>query len=295
MLNPIDYPALAALAAVLRSGSFERAAAELGVTPSAVSQRVAALEDRVGAVLVVRGKPCTATPDGARLARHADEVGLLEATLAADLGRLGPEAATLRLAVNADSLATWVVPALAATEGLLFEIVVDDQDHSADWLRRGEVTAAVTAHARPVQGCDALPLGALRYFATASPGFAARWFPEGPTPEALARAPALAFDAKDRLQRDWAARAAGCPVALPCHLLPSATGFVEAALLGLGWGLIPEPLVAGHLVAGRLVRLTPEPLDTALSFQWNRLLGEALAPLRAAIGQAAARVLVAPA
>lgn len=294
MLNQIDYAALAALAAVLRTGSFERAAAGLGVTPSAVSQRVAGLEDRVGAVLVVRGKPCTGTPAGARLARHADEVGLLEATLAADLGQLGEGQATVHLAVNADSLDTWVVPALAASPGLLYQILVDDQDHSADWLRRGEVTAAVTAHARPVQGCDALPLGALRYLATANPAFASRWFPDGPTAEALARAPALAFDAKDRLQRDWAARAAGRPVALPCHFLPSPTAFIEAALLGLGWGLNPEPLVADHLAAGRLVTLSPEPLDTPLSFQWNRLLGAALAPLRAAIRQAAARVLVAP-
>jgi LysR family transcriptional regulator (chromosome initiation inhibitor) len=291
----LDYPALSALAAVLRTGSFDRAAAELGVTPSAVSQRIAALEDRTGAALVVRGKPCTATDEGRRLARHAEEVGLLERALAADLGGIGAGPARLRLAVNADSLATWLVPALAAAgPGLLFDIVVDDQDHSADWLRRGEVAAAVTAHASPVQGCDLLPLGRLRYLATASPAFAARWFPDGPTAAALAAAPALTFDAKDRLQRDWAAEAAGRPVALPAHRLPSSTAFVEAAILGLGWGMNPEVLVRDHIAQGRLVALSPRPLDTPLSFQWTRRLAGPLSPLRAAVRQAAARVLLAP-
>lgn len=289
----LDYAALAALEAVLRTGSFERAAAELGVTSPAVSQRIAALEDRIGAVLVVRGRPCTPTPAGRRLARHVEEVGLLERALAEDLGR-PRDAARIRIAVNADSLATWFLPALrGAGEGLLFDIVVDDQDHSAEWLRLGEVIAAVTAQSAPVQGCDHLALGRLRYLATASPDFAERWFPEGPTAEALARAPALSFDANDRLQHDWAARAAGRPVALPVHRLPSATAFVEAAELGLGWGMNPEVLVRDRIAAGRLVMVGPEPLDTGLWFQWSRRLGPALAPLRAAIRQAAARVLVA--
>jgi len=289
-----DYAALAALEAVLRTGSFERAAAELGVTSPAVSQRIAALEDRIGAVLVVRGRPCTPTPAGRRLARHVEEVGLMERALAEELGR-PRDAARVRIAVNADSLATWFLPALrGAGEGLLFDIVVDDQDHSAEWLRLGEVIAAVTAQSAPVQGCDHLALGRLRYLATASPDFAERWFPDGPTAEALARAPALSFDAKDRLQHDWAARAAGRPVALPVHRLPSATAFVEAAELGLGWGMNPEVLVRDRIAAGRLVIVGPEPLDTGLWFQWSRRLGPALAPLRAAIRQAAARVLVAP-
>ncbi|KAA2220989.1 LysR family transcriptional regulator, partial [Salinarimonas soli] len=41
----LDYAGLSALAAVVRQGSFERAAGTLGVTPSAVSQRVRALEE----------------------------------------------------------------------------------------------------------------------------------------------------------------------------------------------------------------------------------------------------------
>ena len=50
----LDYSALSALAAVIREGSFERAAQSLHVTPSAVSQRIRLLEERLGCALVVR-------------------------------------------------------------------------------------------------------------------------------------------------------------------------------------------------------------------------------------------------
>ena len=63
----LDYTSLEALATVLHEGSFERAARRLHVTPSAVSQRVKQLEERLGQVLVQRGSPCTGTEAGQRL------------------------------------------------------------------------------------------------------------------------------------------------------------------------------------------------------------------------------------
>ncbi len=261
-----DPAQLATLAAIHRRGSFELAAADLHVTPSAISQRLKALEETIGTLLIRRGQPCIATPTGLRLIRHHDEIALLDRQLAEDLPHLSPGPMTLRLAVNADSLATWVLPALAATEGLLFDLVIDDQDVSQDWLKRGEVVAAITAHPGPLQGCDTLPLGALRYRATASPSFAARWFPQGITPQALARAPALTFSDKDRLQEQWAARLTGSAprAALPTHRMASSQAFVDACLCGLGWGMNPEPLVTAHLATGRLIDLSPEtPLDVA--------------------------------
>lgn len=292
----LDYAALTALAAVLRAGSFEGAAAQLNVTQSAVSQRVKALEERLGATLVERSRPARATPAGARLLRHAEEVGLLEKTLAADLAGLLPDPATpLRLAVTADSLATWVLPALAGVEGYLYDLVVDDQDHSADWLRRGEVAAAVTAHLAPVPGCAVTVLGAVSYTATCSPAFFARWFAGGVTAEALAKAPALTFNLKDQLQQRWADRVTGRRVALRTHFLPSTQGFTEAARLGLGWGLNPTALVAGGLARGDLVELVPETaLLTPLAWQVPRRIAPTLAPLTRAI-RAAARDQLAPA
>ncbi len=294
MLDPAQ---LAALAAVHRRGSFDLAAAELHVTPSAISQRLKALEEATGTLLIRRGQPCSATATGLRLIRHHDEVRLLETTLASDLPALSPGPATLRIAVNADSLATWVIPALAATTGFLFDLVIDDQDVSQDWLRRGEVVAAITAHPGPLQGCDTLALGSLRYRATASPAYMDRWFPTGVTPQALSRAPALTFSDKDRLQDRWVTRQIGgkTRASFPSHRMASSQAFVEACLTGLGWGLNPEPLVRDHLAAGRLAELVPDTaLDVALHWQFTRLAAPALRPLTTAIRRAAGTMLVAP-
>ena len=295
MLDPAQ---LAALAAVHRRGSFDLAAAELHVTPSAISQRLKALEERIGTLLIRRGTPCSATETGLRLIRHHDEVVLLEQALATELPGISPGPVTLRIAVNADSLATWIIPALASCPDFLFDIVIDDQEVSQDWLRRGEVSAAVTAHPGPLQGCDTLPLGRLRYRATASSAYLARWMPDGPTPAALSRAPALTFSDKDRLQHIWVDRLTGGQASragFPGHRLASSQGFVDACLAGLGWGLNPEPLVAAHLAAGRLIDLAPDqPLDTALHWQFARLTAPAIAPLTRAIQTAARAALLQP-
>ncbi|MEH7828346.1 LysR family transcriptional regulator ArgP [Gemmobacter denitrificans] len=285
----LDYPQLLALATVHRRGSFDLAAAQLGLTPSAISQRVKALEERMGTLVIRRGQPCSATEAGLRLIRHLEEVVLMEAAL--DLPGQAP--AITRIAVNADSLATWVIPALAETDGLLFDIVIDDQDVSQDWLARGEVAGAITASSGPLQGCDCLPLGTLRYLATASPGFVARWLPDGPTPAAMTRAPALTFNDKDRLQARWLRRALGPGLAFPSHRLASSQGFVDAALAGLGWGMNPLPLVADHLAAGRLVELIPDTeLDIPLFWQFARRNAPALAPLTRALHLAARNRLI---
>jgi LysR family transcriptional regulator (chromosome initiation inhibitor) len=293
----LDYSHLAALTAIHRRGSFDLAAAALGVTQSAISQRLKSLEERMGTLLIQRGQPCIATAPGRRLIRHFEDVMLLESALATDLPQ--DPTTTIRLAVNADSLATWVLPALAETDALLFDLVIDDQDHSQDLLRRGEVSAAITSHPGPLQGCDTMALGALRYRATASPAYVARWFPDGVTRAALARAPALTFSDKDRLQRDWAAQHLvqngdqSADLTFPTHRIASAQGFVEAACLGLGWGMNPDLLTADHLAAGRLVEIAPDtPMDVPLYWQFARLTAAAIAPLTRAITRAAAQHLL---
>ncbi len=285
-------PLLAALAAIHRRGSFDLAAASLGITPSAISQRIKTLEERMGCVLIRRGQPCLATEPGLRLIRHHDEVSLLQSQLTHDLPHLNQGPATIRIAVNADSLATWVIPALAATTGLLFDLVIDDQDYSQDWLKRGEVSAAITSHPGPLQGCDTVPLGALRYHATASPAYLAKWLPNGATKAALAYAPALTFSDKDRLQGAWLSAQFGPTFAFPTHRLASSQGFVDASLAGLGWGMNPELLIAPHLARGTLTQLLPNtPLDVPLYWQFSRLTAPALAPLTDAMLRSAKRLL----
>lgn len=292
----IDPAQLAALAAIHRRGSFDLAASALNVTPSAVSQRLRALEDHMGCLLIRREKPCQATPAGLRLIRHFDELCLMEHSLSEDLPGLSFARQSLRIALNADSLATWVMPALAQTPDRLFDLVIDDQAFSQDWLRRGEVFGAITAHPGPLQGCETLPLGALRYRATARPDFIARHFANGISVSALMAAPSLRFNDKDLLQEDWAR--AHCPkmpqrFSLPAHLIASSEAFVSAALAGMGWGMNPEVLVADHIAEGRLAELIPGAvLDVALYWQYTRLAAKSLEPLTKALRKAAARALV---
>lgn len=276
----LDSSLLATVAMVVREGSFERAARALHLTPSAVSQRIRLIEERVGTVLVVRGQPCTATEAGARLCRHADTVAMLEDGLRRDLPALASDDATgayatLRIAVNADSLGTWFVAALqdfAQGNTPLIDLQVDDQDKTSDWLRRGHVLAAVTSLATPVQGCRSRKLGLLRYCATASPAFVKRWFAKGPTAEALALAPSLVFDRNDRLQEQWVRRLLRRDIALPVHRLPSTQAFVDASLAGIGWGLNPLALVQAHLQSGALVELVAERrLDVPLYWQQAKI------------------------
>ncbi|MDQ7745784.1 LysR family transcriptional regulator ArgP [Hydrogenophaga pseudoflava] len=273
----LDYAALNALAAVVREGSFDRAARALHVTPSAISQRIRLLEERVGCALVVRGQPCRPTDTGRRMCQHMDRVRLLEAELTDALPAIAPEGGArvhLPVAVNADSLATWFAPALAAFAAeapVLVELSVDDQDHTAEWLRTGAVVAAVTGTARPATGCNSQPLGVMRYVAAASPAFMARHFAHGVGAGSLAQAPSLLFNTKDELQASWVRRLCHRHVELSRHTLPSSHAFVTAALAGMGWGMFPQGMVAQHLADGSLVELVPgTPLDVPLHWQTAR-------------------------
>lgn len=294
----LDYPALAAVAAVVREGSFERAAAALAITPSAVSQRVRGLEERLGAILIIRSQPCEATELGRSLCAHLDRVRLLEHDLAPALGSVAAgagERLTLPLAVNADSLATWF-PAAAAAFGRVaqvsLDLALDDEAHTATRLRAGEVLAAVTAEREPVQGCRTIPLGALRYAACASPDFVARYFPAGVTAAALEEAPCLRFDRRDFLQARWARAALGTETLGPVHWVPSTHGFLDMTRVGLGWGMHPTVMVEDHLAAGRLVELVPaQRVDVPLYWTVIRLQTRALRQLTEAVCAAAGPVL----
>jgi LysR family transcriptional regulator (chromosome initiation inhibitor) len=297
----LDYSALSALAAVIREGSFERAALALHVTPSAVSQRIRSLEERVGCALVVRDQPCRATETGRRLCQHVDRVRLLEQELQGTLPALAPEGVArvaLPVAVNADSFATWFAPAVAAFAAespVLLEVAVDDQDHTTGWLRSGAVLAAVTAAARPATGCNSHPLGSMRYLAVASLAYVARHFAAGVGAGTLARAPSLVFNTKDELQDRWVRRLCHRHVELPRHAWPSPEAFVTAALAGMGWGLHPQTLVAPHLADGSLVELVPgAPLDVPLYWQHARAASVLLDGLSRAVLSAARSGLLHP-
>jgi len=258
---------LRTLVAAVDAGTLDGAAQALALTPSAVSQRIRALERQLGRVLLARTRPVRPTPDGTVLLRLGRQLALLEhealTALGADQGT-----ATMRLGVNADSLASWFLPAVAAVardHDVVVELHREDQERTAALLEAGTVMGAVTAQREPVPGCVSSPIGAMRYVAAASPAFAERWLPEGGTAAELALAPYVDFDDSDVLQaRHLAAR--GVEGAPPRHLVSASAEFGHAIALGLGWGM----LLPSQLEGGAFVALAGDPIDVPLHWQrWN--------------------------
>lgn len=290
----LDNAQLAAFAMVLAEGSFEAAARRLHVTPSAISQRIRQLEERLGQVLLQRTTPCRPTAAGKTLVRFTQQLAVLEAEALADIAAEACPAPYLRvpLAVNADSLDGWflrVFEAMPAELSIGFDIRVEDQDHSAALLREGTVMAAVSASAQPVQGCVVEPLGTMRYLGVASPGFVRTHFAGGVDAASLARAPMLAYNRKDALQQRFSALLCGQAVQPPTHYVPSALGFVGVARRGLGWGMMPESFVRAALGTGELVELAPgRYLDVPLFWHRWRLNATVLDTLSAVVREAAA-------
>ncbi|AXF85484.1 putative HTH-type transcriptional regulator [Ephemeroptericola cinctiostellae] len=276
----LESELLATVATVVREGSFERAAAILNITPSAVSQRVRLLEERVGVVLVVRGQPCTATQAGERVCRHADTVALLEGDLRRDMPTLLPEVkhrmhSTMRIAINADSLSSWFIHAMqlfSKQNDTLLDIALDDQEKTSEWLKRGQVLAAVSAERTAIQGCRSHKLGSLRYVATASPEFVARHFTLGLNADSLMRAPSLIFDRNDQLQQQWVRKLTRKNIVLPAHRLPSPQAFIDATSAGVGWGMNLLSAVQNQLQSGQLIALdNSRTLDIPLYWQVSKL------------------------
>jgi LysR family transcriptional regulator (chromosome initiation inhibitor) len=280
---------LAALVAVVDNGTFEAAARKLMVTPSAVSQRVRALESQVGQVLVVRTSPCRTTEAGTVLLRMARQQQLLASEALAELRSGDVPLTDLPVAVNADSLSTWftaVVDECATWGDVTLRLYVEDQDHSASLLRSGAVLGAVTSDPVAVQGCAVERLGTMRYLPVATPELARRWT-RGRRVD-WAAMPVVRFNAKDELQQRLLS-AHGVEHSPPTHVIPASQGFLAAVQAGLGWGMVPEGQLGDDLETGRLVRLSArDRVDVPLHWQSWRLRSPRVDRITAAVRRAAA-------
>jgi LysR family transcriptional regulator (chromosome initiation inhibitor) len=272
---------------VIELGSFDVAAERLHVTPSAVSQRIKALEQRMGQVLVVREKPCTATAAGVPLLRLAAQTALLEFEAMAEMGGGEGTAARIALAVNADSMATWFTGVFSALDGVLFDIRIEDRDHSTRLLREGVVMGAVTTERAPVPGCRVQSLGVMRYIPVASKANIKRYLPDGFTANAVAGAPSLAWNRDDALQDELVRKAFRRHIARPQHFVPTAEGFAAAVRAGLGWGMFPDNLAASPLADGSFVRVSNVYLDVPLFWQCWKLNSPLVKAVTDAVGSSA--------
>ena len=280
-MSTFDPDALECLAAIVEEGGFERAAVRLSITQSAVSQRLRSLEVQVGTVLIVRSRPLKATTAGRLLLKHALQMRLLRADLERDLKDMAPGVAGLAgederisIAINADSIATWALPALSglAHQGLGLEIITDDQDFTFEWLREGRVLGCVTTLPAALRSCKVVPLGAMRYVLVADPVFAGARCADGLTPHNFSTLPFIAFNRKDDLQSEFVAKVFGLKhVALSQIYVPSSEGQVRAVRAGWGVSVLPELQVREHLRSGALVDLMPgQALQVGLYWHcWN--------------------------
>jgi LysR family transcriptional regulator (chromosome initiation inhibitor) len=274
-MSRIDYDSLTILAAVVREGSFEGAARSMQVTQSAVSQRIKQLEEKAGVVLVARGRPCLPTDAGIQFCRHFDQVTLLQQELGDRMSALvgGKEGApaTIRLAVNNDSLATWF-PSLirrgSEELGIRFDILPNDQEHTEESLKSGDALAVITTLETPIQGCRRISLGSMDYVAVAAPEFFAANFSEGVSLSALGKATCLAFNRKDTIQDLWMTLCFGKSVPVSTHFVPSYEGYIACCLNGTAWGLVPSLAATPQIGRRALIELSPGKV-VKVSLHWQ--------------------------
>lgn len=301
-MSTFDPDALECLAAIVEEGGFERAAQRLNITQSAVSQRLRALEAQVGTVLIVRSRPLKATAAGQLLLKHTMQLRLLRADLERDIKELAPsttgsarEEERISIAINADSIATWALPALngLAQQRLTMEIIADDQDFTHEWLRSGQVLGCVTTLKQALRGCKVVPLGAMNYVAVAAPDYAREHCPKGLTPHNFRSLPFVAFNRKDDMQSEFVTKAFGLKrVSLSQLFVPSSEGQVRAVLAGWGVSVVPELLARGLLDQGLLVNVaTAHAVPIQLYWHCWNLQSEVLDALTAALTKAAASAL----
>jgi LysR family transcriptional regulator (chromosome initiation inhibitor) len=267
------------LATVVEHGSFGGAAQAMSLTLAAVSLRIKALEDTLGQRLLVRGKQVRATPAGQTLLAHVKQVRMMEADLLGGLQGTSPRSAvrwqSLSVAINADSVASWFLPGVAPLllkHHLLLEILIDDQDHTHDALKSGDVIGCVSTLSEPMRGCVAEPLGVMRYCCVATPAVAKRCQTSGGvvSPHKMLAQPAVIFNRKDALQDAFLAQHFGLQQPhYPRHFAPAVEAFETAIELGLGWGMVPEQHLAQRLTLQDL--LPGATVDVALYWQhWAR-------------------------
>ncbi|MDP2407398.1 MAG: LysR family transcriptional regulator ArgP [Hydrogenophaga sp.] len=301
-MSTFDPDALECLAAIIEEGGFERAAQRLSITQSAVSQRLRALEAQVGTVLIVRSRPLKPTPAGQLMLKHAKMQRLLRADLEKDLKELAPsstgngrEEERISVAINADSIATWALPALNALAqgGLPIEIITDDQEFTHEWLREGQVLGCVTSLGQALRGCKMEALGTMDYVMVAQAAYAATRCPKGLNAHNFHQLPYIAFNRKDHLQHGFVEQAFELPrVMLKQLFVPSSEGQVRAVRAGWGVSVLPELSVREFIASGELVNLAPRHrLSVALYWHCWNLSSDVLDALSSALRSAAAQNL----
>jgi len=272
----VDPKGLSAFKAVIENNSFEKAANQLFITQSAVSQRLKLLEQNIGQSLVVRSPHIKATNAGQALLKYAQNLAQIERDLSAQLApKKQLDWLKISIATNADTLATWLLSALAPwcnEHRVLLDLKVEDQDQTHQLLNVGEVLGCISSLEHPAAGCTSEPLGVLQYHCVVSPSFKEQYFSKGIGKAQFKKAPAVVFNHKDQLQHQYLERYFDIDASAQIqHSIPSLEAYNEWIKLGMGFGMAPKIQLQPLLDSGEVVMLTPEkPITVPLYWhQWG--------------------------
>lgn len=251
--------ALQALVALKRCGSLTAAARELGVTRSALSHRIADLEQRLGvALLCASGRTVVLTEDAeALVAAMGDAVDRIEAAVAP----LRRQRQQLRISTVATFASHWLIPRLPEfqAEHPRVELMITTTTRVAD-LKREDIDGAIRHGRGRWTGVESVLLFRETLLPVAAPGIAARLSKRG---FARTRRAAPLIHARSRFldwQRWWTASGESAVTRDGGIIVENRAQALEAALAGSGIALVDAAYVRGHLAQGRLQALALKPL-----------------------------------
>ena len=259
----LDYRLIEAFAAVITEKGFEKASEKLGLTQSAVSQRIKQLEELMGKILIKRSNPPELTNEGRKLYRHFTQVDFLESEyIRSEQSGNAEEYLKFPVGLNADSLSTWFLPSVGSfvrKNYLTLEIITADQSETDLLLKSGDVLGCISSSEKSIQGCRKEYLGMMRYIAVASPHFYKKYFKTGFNSKALSAAPSVYFNRSDNLLEQFLS---GKIIAdlknIPINYVPSYDTFIEAIMMDLGYGIVPEIQAQKYIAEKKLLNIYPD-------------------------------------
>lgn len=249
---------------VIECGSFTKAAELLGLGKSVVSAHVAALESKLGTLLIARStRSLTLTDDGrAFLAECRAMMASADAALSAIDKRVSTIGGSIRLTASYNLGVNYLIPQLAAFRrdhpGVRFDLVLED---SVSNLIDGGFDLAIRVGRLVDSGLYSTELARCRLLVCASPAFLRSRAPLE-APEQLAELPWVAIAQLPHPERlDLVHRQSNEMRSVRLDLAVRTTSGIAArefVVQGGGVGVLPDYAVARDLAEGRLVELLPD-------------------------------------
>lgn len=272
-MKGLDYKWLEALFSIMEQKGFEKAADSLFISQSAISQRIKQLENFVAQPVLIREHPIRLTPLGKKLIGFYKKVMMLEEEILPEISNTHTTSPiTVSIASNADSLATWLLPALSPvikSQNVALDIRVITESRALEKLKSGEVSGALCVESEPMSGCCSALLGRVDYRCVANAEFIQRYFADGVSTETLQNAPAVCFDQYDTMHKEFLWENFGLTSQnIVYHSVGSSEAFIKLALMGAAYCMIPSLQIKNELKNGTLIDITPD-LTYSYDIYWH--------------------------